>query len=171
MKLSFTITAFLLMVGLVAAQDLSKYNLSWCAENTLVHTSGILSGEARDNERSPYADCVYIYNGQWFDYQCLCAGGDGEGSAIMSEAMQIGHVWYHEKCGWENMFDVYFPEIRDFCRKAMKDDAMTRPKHMGTRRPKTTSNSRHRRRQALKKQSSLDESDAALKSDREGTTD
>ena len=104
MKLSIVTTA---LVGLVTAQDLSKYHLSWCANKTIWHSSGVLTGLERDEPEQPYSRCVYTIMGKaLFDYHCLCSAGDGEGSAIMSMALEIGHVW--AKCGWNEMMCTSF---------------------------------------------------------------
>lgn len=100
MKPSLVIAA---LAGLTTAQDLSKYHLSWCAEKIVKHSSRFLTGLERNNVESPYSHCVYTLEGEaLFDYHCLCSGGDGEGSAIMSEALQLDHG--RVNCGWDRLF-------------------------------------------------------------------
>ncbi|KAK3345655.1 hypothetical protein B0H65DRAFT_549336 [Neurospora tetraspora] len=110
--------------GLPTAQlDLSKYNLSDCTETYLPYIARVMTGIEYDEERK-YAYCVVTTsNDTFFDYKCLCRGGDGEGSAIMDKALLDGQVWLN--CGWDYTFDVVFPETINFCRTLLKEDLVT----------------------------------------------
>ena len=84
---------------------LAKFNLSSCAAKTVTHTAGELTGLFRGHDGLEYSRCVYTIEGKaFFDYHCLCSAGDGEGSAILSAALLIGHVW--DVCGWDEMFSM-----------------------------------------------------------------
>ncbi|KAK3398758.1 hypothetical protein B0T20DRAFT_411963, partial [Sordaria brevicollis] len=121
MKLSHVIRA---IAGPVSFQDFSKYHLSWCAQKAIEHTPRMLTGIEHNIHTLKYSQCVYtIPDGTFFDYHCLCRGGDGEGSAIMSMALEIGHVLL-DPCGWERTMEKTFPEIRDFCIAALKDPTL-----------------------------------------------
>lgn len=107
--------------GLPTAQlDLSKYNLSDCTETYLPYIARVMTGIEYDEERK-YAYCVVTTsNDTFFDYKCLCRGGDGEGSAIMDKALLDGQVWLN--CGWDYTFGTSschraFLACKIFCAK------------------------------------------------------
>lgn len=82
---------------------LSKYHLSSEAEGAIHHSAWVLSGLANDDQTREYSHCIYTVEGvALYDWQCFCRGGDGEGSAIMSEALQLGQVW--EDGRWNSAF-------------------------------------------------------------------
>lgn len=102
-------------VGLITAQerslppewewppDLSRYHLSHCAEGAIVNGVFWLSGLADENQTLEYNRCLSTPAEVTIaDFKCFCAGGDGEGSAIMSEALQVD--WLRRQCGWEHIF-------------------------------------------------------------------
>ena len=79
------------------------YNLSDCTMKYLPHTARVMTGIEKDDHSRKYTHCSFIRGGEnLVDYECLCKGGDGEGSAIMSAALLSGHVWL--ACGWEHAF-------------------------------------------------------------------
>ncbi|KAK3491191.1 uncharacterized protein B0T23DRAFT_397207 [Neurospora hispaniola] len=112
------------LTGLVAAPvDLSKYNLSNCTKAYLPYTANEMTGWEVNEERK-YAYCVITTrNSTFFDYKCLCRGGDGLGSAIIDAALLDGAV--EHDCGRDYSFKVVFPETRNFCRILLNEDAAT----------------------------------------------
>lgn len=93
--------------GLVAAPvDLSKYNLSNCTKAYLPYTANEMTGWEVNEERK-YAYCVITTrNSTFFDYKCLCRGGDGLGSAIIDAALLDGAV--EHDCGRDYSFSTYY---------------------------------------------------------------
>ena len=64
-------------------------------------------GEGDENQRRKYSHCTYmIGTAAKFNFTCLCEGGDGNGSAIMGFALEIGHLV--AGCGWDNAWGTYF---------------------------------------------------------------
>ena len=125
--------------------DLSKYNLSEATEGSIHLMAGIMTGLTPSNDDSrKYAKCVVTTAWtSFYDWKCLCKGGDGEGSAIMSTELLSAQVL--DACGLDftlctsflsflcqskeltRLVDVVFPEIQNFCRRVLSGETYYYP--------------------------------------------
>ncbi|KAK3386205.1 hypothetical protein B0T20DRAFT_143854 [Sordaria brevicollis] len=75
-----------------------------------------------------YWKCIVFY-GEWhpfYDYACLCQGGDGEGSAMIQAAIEGNAAWMN--CGTPD-FSALEPrvtsEIKYFCHQVLSEAKST----------------------------------------------
>ncbi|KAK3402302.1 hypothetical protein B0T20DRAFT_404029 [Sordaria brevicollis] len=101
--------------------DLNDYHLSRCTQLSLPHTARAMTGIDHNDDKRQWSHCAFISpeGDNEVDYECLCRGGDGEGSAIIDVAILTGHLMLDRECGWGHSFDVVFPETVEFCRKVV----------------------------------------------------
>ena len=79
--------------------DWSKFPVSACTRKYLAHTARVMTGSDVSEGRKYQICIVNTETDIFFDWKCLCREGDGEGSAIIDDALMAGHVW--AECGWQ----------------------------------------------------------------------
>lgn len=98
--------------------DYAKYGMDRCVTGDLVHAAASMTGYLYDDETRPYSHCVANFD--FYNWTCLCEAGDGEGSALMSEALVLSDyptAWYPGyRCGgmdYEISMTISYPFFVD----------------------------------------------------------